>query len=132
MEFYPAGKLEAWLRSDRKAPFPDFLTATEKQLRDRIMALGGYRGPTNWYKVLIGQGLGLEEKSNNLDPRIPCPALYVEPAPSSMVHMDQFSKKTANFADRCVNKQVTTEGHWIQLEAKNEVNQILEDFVQAQ
>ncbi len=131
MDFYPAGKLEAWLRSDRKAPFPNFMTTPEKQIRDRIMALGGYRGPMNWYKALFGQARGLEEeKSDGLDPRIPCPALYVEPAHSSMVHMDQFSGQTAHFADRCVNKQVTTEGHWIQLEARDEVNRMLEEFIQ--
>lgn len=133
MNFYPAGKLEAWLRADRKAPFPSYMTAAENQIRNRIMALGGYLGPTNWYRMRFGQRLGVEEeKSDNLDPRIPCPALYIEQASSSVVRLPYLWEQTAKFADRCVNKRVTTENHWVQLEAKDEVNQMLEEFLEAQ
>ena len=100
---------------------------------DRIFAAGGsYRGPTNWYKARFGLRLGVqEEKDDNLDPHIPCPALFVEQAESSIVHMAGLSEQTAQFAESCVNRRVGTRGHWVQLQSKDEVNRMLEEFLES-
>lgn len=62
MHFYPAGKLEASLKANYMAPFPTWMTPEDKKTRDRIFESGGYRGPTNWYRVRFGQKLGVQEE----------------------------------------------------------------------
>jgi soluble epoxide hydrolase/lipid-phosphate phosphatase len=36
LDFFRAGKLEAWLRADRKAPFEAWVTPEYKATRDKI------------------------------------------------------------------------------------------------
>ncbi|KAL9076206.1 MAG: hypothetical protein Q9157_003763 [Trypethelium eluteriae] len=134
MDFYPAGKLEAWLKADRKSSFPRHMTAAEKQMRDHIFdpsADRGYRGPTNWYKARFGHKIGVEqEQKDGLDPYIPCPTLYVEQAPTSKVHMPYLTEQTAKYTKaENITKAVETESHWIILDSAKEVNQILEEFL---
>ncbi|KAI9711734.1 MAG: hypothetical protein M1820_001878 [Bogoriella megaspora] len=136
MDFYPAGKLQAWLEADRKAPFPRHMTEAEKEMRDRIFdpsAGRGYQGPTNWYKGRFGQKIGVEqEQKDGLDPYIYCPTLYVEQASTSKVHIPYLTEQTAKFTKaENVTKSVPTESHWIILDAVKEVNQILEDFLES-
>lgn len=37
-DFFPPVKLEAWIRTDRKAPLQDFVTPEYKETRDCIFA----------------------------------------------------------------------------------------------
>ena len=128
MDFYPEEKLEAWIRAERMAALPSWITAEEKEKRDRIFA-SGYRGPTNWYKARFGQHLGVDEELQEVDPRIHCRTLYIEHA-QSRVTLPDLWERTSKYADDCQSKRVSTRGHWVQLEAKDEVNAMLEAFFQ--
>lgn len=129
MHFFPAGALEAWLTNDRIAPLnPEVMTEQEKEIRDRIFAkeAGGYRGPTNWYRVLV-RGLDADDEKG-LDPKIPCPALMIAEK-ESKVSIPGMVEGMGRFADDFRMKSTSTIGHWVQLEAKDEVNQMLEEFL---
>jgi soluble epoxide hydrolase / lipid-phosphate phosphatase len=84
MNFFPAGALEAWVTSDRKAPLATWMTEEEKETHGRIFAAdaGGYRRPTNWYRALVRNLNEEDEKEANLDPNLECPVLVIEEAPS--------------------------------------------------
>ena len=134
MDFYPASKLEAWLKADRQAPFPVHMTAAEKEKRDRIFdpsAGRGYQGPTNWYKARFGQKIGVEqERLDGLDPFIHCPTLYLEQAATSKVHLPNLTEQTAKYSKaENVTKAISTESHWITLDAAAEVNQAVKEFL---
>jgi len=124
--FFPSGKLEAWLKADRKAPYPSWMTTEYKEKRDRIMA-SGYRGPTNWYRCRMGLKLGCKEEVEEIDARIPCRALFIGSAESA-ASMPGTLESTGQFADKYQGKLVSTTGHWVQLEAADEVNKMLEAF----
>lgn len=128
MHFFPAGALEAWITNDRTVPLePKIMTKEEKEIRDRIFAKesGGYRGPTNWYRVLVRYLNADDEKG--LDPKIPCPVLLIAEKDSS-VSIPGFVEGMAQFADDFRMKTTSTIGHWVQLEARDEVNPMLEEF----
>jgi len=51
-EFLPTGRLEAWLKADRKAPLLSWTSGAYKETRDRIFAKeDAYKGPTDWYVI---------------------------------------------------------------------------------
>ena len=82
--FYPSGALEGSLRTDYRAPLPAWLTPEEEAVYDKLYPANSYRGPTNWYKMRVGKGLGCQDEVDTLpDHRIHVPTLYVEHAPSS-------------------------------------------------
>ena len=73
-------------------------------------------------------GLGIdEEKRDGLDPTIRCPAMFVMEAdgPGSM---EYYATTTPRYAADCWTERVSTQGHWVQLEARDEVNSILAKF----
>jgi soluble epoxide hydrolase/lipid-phosphate phosphatase len=132
MRFYPTGKLEASLKADYMAPYPSWMTPEYKETRDRIFASGGYRGPTNWYRVRFGQKLGIQEEiDDKVDPLIHCRTLWVEQSHKSMVTLPSLSKRMTDHAEDCISKQVSTTGHWVQFEATDEINKMLEEFLES-
>ena len=128
MDLYPTGKFEQWLRDDRRAPPSSFVSADEKAIRDRIFReSGGYRAPAMWYKMLTGNiGVG-EEIADEVDVKLKCPVLMV------WAKVNEGSKGLgrpdfSTLAEDVRMKEVSTSGHWVQLEAREEVNGMLEEF----
>ena len=124
---YPPGALERWVTQDRMAPRSAFVTSDELQTRRKIFAAGGYRGPTNYYRALLG-GLSTEEESkDDIDPAIKCPVLVITEAdgPGTLPY---YAESTKQYAADCRTAKVSTQGHWVQLEARDEVNRLLAGF----
>lgn len=122
----PEGSMESWLRADRQEAMAPYITEDERVIHQKIMR--GHHGPAlNWYRVLVNNLNEQDEVEAKLSPKIPCPTLMLFPAQVA-------GKPTAastispDIADDLSVKNVSTPGHWLQLEARHEVNSILQDF----
>ena len=77
----------------------------------------------------FGKHLGVADELKQVrDPRIHCPTLYVEHAVSS-VTLKEYWERTGKFADDCKSVRVATPGYWVQFEAREEVNALLEQHL---
>jgi hypothetical protein len=64
MKFYPAGELEKWLTADNRLPQSEsIISESEISTHSQIFSSGGYRGPTNWYRALVGNLNESDEKA---------------------------------------------------------------------
>ena len=125
--FWPAGACEEFITAEKRLPLPSYVTAEEAAMRAKIFSPPCYRGPTNWYRSLISGFDSVDEKGG-LDPMIPVPTLMIDEALSDVTIPGQ-AEGVAQFAKDFTYKQVSTDGHWVQLEAKDEVNSFLGDFL---
>ncbi|MCJ1260648.1 hypothetical protein MMC22_000510 [Lobaria immixta] len=129
LNFYPPGALKSFITSDRGAPLPPYISPAEKETRNRIFAFR-YRALSNWYRAPsnnIGQDEDIQE---GVDRRTRCPVLVITESPS-IATIPGFENSTRQFADDFRVKKVSTKGHWVQLEANDEINMVLEDFFEA-
>ncbi|KAJ5081170.1 hypothetical protein N7456_013408 [Penicillium angulare] len=122
----PTGSMEAWLREDRQAPLASYITSEEKAMHQRI--LGGNHGTAlKWYHPLVYNMNEQDEIDSALANQVARPVLMVFPFSTA----DQYSaseSKSIEFANGLTIKGVSTRGHWLQLEAKDQVNAILKEF----
>ena len=121
----PSGALEAWLMADRMGSKPSYITAEEKSIHQKIFQ-GEYGPAMNWYKVFIQNLNEPDETATPLEPKLTHPVLMVN-ASKDMVGLPVAPEEIAPFTDNLEITSVAT-GHWMQLEAKDEVNEILETF----
>ncbi|TGO26569.1 hypothetical protein BPAE_0057g00450 [Botrytis paeoniae] len=128
--FYPLGALPASLKENHIAPHLTWQTLLFVSTRSQIFSGASFRGRTNWYRCRHGQGLGIQkEKEDKLDSQIPCRALFIEQSHKSVVRMESVSKPIELFATDLITKEVDTTSHWVQFEAKDQVNGFLEEFL---
>ena len=116
------------MKDDRRAPPSPFVSSEEKAVRDRIFKeCGGYRAPTMWYKVWVGN-LGVDEEiADGVDSKLKCPSLMVLARPND--DSNKIARPNPSLLAEDVRvKEVSTSGHWVQLEAREEVNRMLEEF----
>jgi pimeloyl-ACP methyl ester carboxylesterase len=94
----------------------------------RIMR-GSYEKSLNWYRALARNVNQDDElQAPQLDPRLHMPVLMLTEKPSA-VSLPGFAEQIKQFADDVTMKEVSTSGHWVQLEARDELNDILEEFI---
>ncbi|KAH8696405.1 putative epoxide hydrolase [Talaromyces proteolyticus] len=123
----PIGAIESWLRADTKAPLPSFITTEEKETHCQILH-GYYDKAVNWYRALANN-INIEDELNeNLDPMLHMPVLVITEQPSA-ISIPGFAEQMKQFADDVRFKQVKTNGHWVQLEARDEVNSMIQEFI---
>lgn len=90
----------------------------------------GNHGPAlNWYRVLVGNLNQKDELDAGLLLKLSLPVLMVTPAPSPG-HLPGTGAQMNEMADDVTVKEVSTLGHWLQLETRDEVNAILKGFFQ--
>lgn len=134
-DFLPAGKLEAWLRADRRAPLQNWVTEEYKETRARIFAKeDAYRGPTDWYRSRFRDFLGIDDEARELGSvgKIPCPALFLVSSGMSGADnpmMEHMKKGMEGATDVFAYKQVSGKGHFFHLEVPEETNVALEEFL---
>jgi pimeloyl-ACP methyl ester carboxylesterase len=138
LNFYPPGELEKWLAADTRLPqSSSILSEAETSIHNQIFSLhdqdgGGYRGPTNWYRALVGNINEADEQAaiqaGVLDPQIKCPVLAIDSAPSPASLPGFMEGSLGAFAKDVRFKKAKTEGHWVQVESRDEVNEWLEEF----
>lgn len=136
--------MEVWLTQDRKGPEPAYVNKTvsrmlyilfksgasndiqERQIHQDILR-NNHGSALKWYHALVGNVNEQDEILANLDPVLPMPVLMVCPQPSKLELPDiegQMKQVTSDFTF----KRVSTSGHWVQLEARDETNDILKNF----
>ncbi|KZP25937.1 alpha/beta-hydrolase [Athelia psychrophila] len=49
----PLGALKAWLMAGRMAPFCAYIPDEEMRVHKDLLSKGGFKGPLNWYKVVM-------------------------------------------------------------------------------
>lgn len=110
-----------------------------KETRNRFFFAhgGGFRGPTNWYRSRFHHHLGLDQEATDLSTgkiseKIPkhIRTLFIEQNHKSVVTMPMVTERMSLYAEGCVLRQVSTVGHWVQLESADEVNGFLEEFLE--
>ena len=122
---YAPGALEEYLIHNRKSPPSKFVSPKELEVHHDIISAGGYRGPTNWYRSLL-RGLGIEEETKDaVDPKLDVPVLFIAES-AGPATLPGTSESIKQFAANFKSAQVSSQGHWVQLEARDEVNSILE------
>lgn len=122
----PAGAMESWLRADRRGQLAGYVTLEEKALHQVI--LRGYHSTAlNWYRPLVYNMNKQDELDDGLSIKIACPVLMVFSATTAGQFPAGESQST-EIADDLTVKGVSTNGHWLQLEARDELNSILKNF----
>ncbi|KAF7716601.1 Bifunctional epoxide hydrolase 2 [Penicillium ucsense] len=124
--FGPLGALEAWLLADCRGPKAPYMTGDEREIHRQIMH-GNYGSALKWYHALVNNLNVEDEKASELSAKLSVPVLMLAPAQSER-------ENTAMDATVCEEaalfsaKNVGANGHWLQLEARDEVNSALLEF----
>lgn len=138
--FYPAdpslwddhvgasGAMELWLQADRKGDKAPYITDEEKDIHQKIMR-GRHTSALKWYHSLVYNINEEDELEAKLPMKLTRPILSVFPA-TVPGQFSMASSQTNEIADDLTVKEVSTPGHWLQLEAREEVNAMLRDFIE--
>ncbi|QKX58074.1 uncharacterized protein TRUGW13939_05195 [Talaromyces rugulosus] len=121
----PIGAIENWLKADKRAPLPPFITEEEKATHCKILH-GHYNHLVNWYRALVDNINIDDEVQAKLDAKLDMPVLVITEQPGELSIPGSEQMKLV--AENITFEQVTTGGHWVQLEARDEVNAMLEKF----
>ncbi|KAL4920789.1 Alpha/Beta hydrolase protein [Aspergillus aurantiobrunneus] len=122
----PTGAMEAWLLQDRKGPEAGYISETERQIHQDI--LRNSHGPAlKWYQALVGNINEQDELQANIDPALSMPVLMVCPQPTKL-ELPGVEEQMKQVASDFTFRRVSTAGHWVQLEARDEINAILKEF----
>lgn len=130
--FYLPGALEAWLASDQD----DQQTIVNEEETARWLDAfrsGGLRGPTNWYRALVGN-INYSQEDKDLSRGQLTTALYV-PVLAVDSQPDKFS--ISNFMEMSVRPHtkrmkmnvVEADGHWPHIVAHEVVNRVIKAHV---
>jgi pimeloyl-ACP methyl ester carboxylesterase len=87
--------------------------------------LQGHHQPTlNWYHALVSN----VNKDDEIDAKLKMPVLMIGPQPTKF-EIPGFLEQMKDFAEDFMLKRVSTTSHWMQLEAREELNAMLEAFL---
>ena len=91
---------------------------------------GNHRFALNWYRALVENINSEDELRAGLEPALKMPTLMVSPQPSRL-EFPGVEENMRLVAQDLTFRRVSTKGHWVQLEAREEVNGILERFFES-
>lgn len=130
--FYPPGKLEAWLEADRN-DHNILIGSEESAAWFEAFSKGGFRGPLNWYRGMTGNTNQEEEQadlaSGKMISKINVPVLVVDAKPDKASIPGFVEGSTKQHAEHLTVKTVETQGHYPHIISKEEVNQALSDLI---
>lgn len=118
--------METWLKADRRGDLAPYIADEERRVHQQIL-VGYHTSALNWYRVLVWNLNQKDEVDDGLVVKIPCPVLMVLP-PAIADQFSMVSTQSSELADDLIVKSVSTPGHWVQLEARDEVNCMLQEF----
>jgi len=102
------------------------MTPEEFELHSQILREGGYTGPLNWYKHL-GANLSLADE-RGLKTAVDAPTLLVT-AKKDQLTLPVVQEQVTRPHIKDLRVKCANSGHWVQLEAKAEVNAMIEVFL---
>ncbi|KAI9037438.1 alpha/beta hydrolase [Aspergillus affinis] len=123
----PTGAMEAWLCGDSRAPLASWITEEEKTTHHQIMQ-DNHSFALNWYQALVSNINVEDELRAGLEPTLEMPVLMISPQ-RSRLEFPGVEESMGLVARDLTFKRVSKKGHWLQLEARDEVNGILGEFV---
>jgi soluble epoxide hydrolase / lipid-phosphate phosphatase len=130
--FYPPGKLEAWLKADRNDR-EILQDAEESAAWLEAFRIGGFRGPTNGYRLLTGKQIVEDDKAalaaGQLTTTIGVPVLAIEAQPDKSSIPGFVEKGTRPHAPQLTAIVVGSQGHYPHILSKDEVNQAISDLI---
>lgn len=131
--FYPPGRLKTWLEADRRDS-NILLNSEEQSAWLDAFSTGGFQGPTNFYRVMV-QNLNEKVEKEDLDAgklatKIEIPVLLVDAQPdkASVPGMIEGATKP-HTSGKVTVKTVDSQGHYPHIVSRDEVNQVLKDFL---
>jgi soluble epoxide hydrolase/lipid-phosphate phosphatase len=129
--FAPLGEAQRYVRRGRLDPLPSWYSLAEYTMRDRVISKKGYRGPLNWYKAAM-RGINLADEEGIADEGLFCdvPTLLVVSDRDYVTRADMQSEQTSKWAKRLRIETMRDCGHWIQLERPDDLQALLEEFVE--
>ncbi|KAH6644902.1 Alpha/Beta hydrolase protein, partial [Boeremia exigua] len=126
--FAPIGALAEWLRENRTSA--DFFTSPlhQENWKKIVRAQGGLKGPLKWYQSMIVGINNPQEDDLTASGIIPQPALFVGADRDAISIPSEELSTMLPFASNIRIRSVDC-GHFLQLEAPNEVNAHLDAFI---
>ncbi|KAL4799914.1 Alpha/Beta hydrolase protein [Aspergillus venezuelensis] len=124
----PTGAMEKWLLQDRKGPEPNYFTGSERHIHQTILK-DNHGSACKWYQALVENINEHEEVEANIEPKLSMPVLMVCPQPTRL-ELPGVQEQMKQVAPDFSFKRVNTTGHWMQLEARDEINSILKKFIE--
>lgn len=124
----PEGALLKFLEAGNPVPVGDWISPQELQMHNRILKHGGYTGPLNWYKAAALLDPAKEDVELPDDQKkIEVPTVFIATTKDYAIIKDVQIQMTKAVAPHV--KVVTLDtGHWAMLEARDEVESLLEEF----
>ncbi|KAF5363063.1 hypothetical protein D9758_012660 [Tetrapyrgos nigripes] len=132
-EFSPFGALEAFLKNDTRVATGDFVTPEERAFQTEFYNQNGWTAPLNWYRIITGD---VDREDNKGIPQEN--TLLQKPVFFGSASRDYYSLSALWFEFTITsmgsNGTLTTReynsGHWVQMQAKDEVNKDLLQWIE--
>ncbi|MCJ1291122.1 hypothetical protein MMC34_002665 [Xylographa carneopallida] len=126
------GGLRAWLTEGKSAGLPAYLTSEDHEYYQRAFSLekGGYGAAINWYRASL-RNINQEDEK-----KIPTSSHILTPPTLLIASTGYIITVTINFPEQMrplvpdLRVEHLDGGHWLQLEKADEVNEILEEFME--
>ncbi|KAG0650173.1 Cytosolic epoxide hydrolase 2 [Hyphodiscus hymeniophilus] len=125
------GGFRTWLTEGKTADLPAYLTSEDHEHYRHAFSVekGGYGPATNWYRASL-RNINEEDEQ-----KIPTSA-YILTHPTLLIASTNFITATINFPEQMrphvpdLRVEKVDGGHWLQLEKPDEVNRILDEFLE--
>lgn len=129
-DFAPTGGLKAWIQAGKEAPLAPYITEEEKKIQSEALLKGGMAGPVCWYKAMTS-GISIDDdKSVPVDKYEIHKPVFFGAAQQDYVALAATGKQSVTQLCKSVTIREFDTGHWVMLEAKDEVNQELSAWIQ--
>ncbi|KAH9916902.1 Alpha/Beta hydrolase protein [Fomitopsis serialis] len=124
------GAAKAALLADKRTPIASYVTPEVKQHLTDMIVKDGLGGALNWYKVILS-GLAAEDDKGIPQERLPLPlpVLYIG-GKQDCVNPSALALRTSTQLCSDLTVKELDTGHWLQLEAPDEVNETLKEWVE--
>ncbi|GAB1317171.1 Epoxide hydrolase [Madurella fahalii] len=123
------GGLLKFLEAGKELPIADWISPEELEMHNRIVK-GGYTGVSNWYKALAFTDPAGDRELTAEAKKVTVPTLLMVTEKDYVVMNDLQVQATGAMAQDLKVVRLDT-GHWAMLEAKDEVEKLLEEFATA-
>ncbi|KAL2841903.1 Alpha/Beta hydrolase protein [Aspergillus pseudoustus] len=124
----PTGAIEDWLLQDKKGPAAPYISEAEREIHNEILQ-NSHDSALKWYHALVNNINEADEIQENINPKLSMPVLMICPQHTKL-ELPGVEEQMRQIATNLTFERVSTAGHWAQLEARDEVNVILKEFVE--
>ncbi|KAH9940057.1 alpha/beta-hydrolase [Epithele typhae] len=127
--FCPSGAIDKWLAEDRRPGLPKWLSEDEYKHIRNVLLEGGMTSPVNYYKVAANNGNLADHKALPEEQwYIKKPVLFFA---ATLDHVGRHAPNEETLAKYATNAEIIelNVGHWVQLEATDQMNEGLQQWL---